>query len=198
MATRRVSTQAEVTVEEGAVDNNATETVTASNSTKATASKKVVSTASKPAFDASEPIMCTSVTAGELIMIGKKTKNVYTWANYGDSTEVEYQDLQAAKLTKSQYIFSPLFMIENDELLEAWPDLQEMYSKMYNSRDISELFKLDNATFKRTLTTLPVGIKNTLKTMAYVMVENGTLDSLKKIRIMDDVLGTDIMALIKE
>lgn len=164
-----------------------------------TAKTKAVAAITKKSFDASEPIMCTSVTAGELIMVGKKTKNLYRWSEYGDRTEVEYQDLQSAKLTRSQYIYNPLIMIENEELLQTWPDIQGIYDKaMGTGNDIAELFKLDNSTFERTLAFLPIGIKNTIKTMAYSMVEDGTLDSLRKIKIIDKVLGTDIMTLIKE
>lgn len=164
-----------------------------------TVKQKTVAATERKVFDASEPIMCTSITAGELIMIGKKTKNVYKWAEYGDRTEIEYQDLQSAKLTKSQYIYSPLIMIDNEELLNTWPDVQNVYNKaMSAGEDITELFNLDNPTFERVLKGLPVGIKNTIKTMAYSMVEDGTLDSLRKIRIIDEVLGTDIMTLIRE
>lgn len=166
--------------------------------TRQSSQKKVVTSNTTNIFDPSEPIMCTSVTAGELIMIGKKTKNVYRWANYGDTEAVEYQDLQSAKLTKSRYIYNPLLMIENDEILKAWPDVQELYSSAYVANDFSEIFQMDNALFRNTITALPVGFKNTLKTIAYDMVESGALDSLQKIKIMDEVLGTEIMMLIKE
>lgn len=160
---------------------------------------KAAAPAAKKTFPASEPVMCTSVTAGELIMIGKKTKNLYRWSEYGDRTEVEYQDLQSAKLTRSQYIYQPLIMIENEDLLDTWNDVQELYNKaMHLGSDISALFNLDNAAFERTLKSLPAGFKRTLKTMAYSMAEDGTLDSLRKIRIIDEVLGTDIITMIKE
>lgn len=196
-AKRAVTTEENITEvkEETVAKSNTTETV--KTPAKSTTTRKSATSAKKASFDASEPIMCTSVTAGELIMIGRKTKNLYRWANYGDTEAVEYQDLQAAKLTKSQYVYSPLFMIENNELLEAWTDVQELYNKICDLKDIGEMFKLDNSRFKSTITALPVGIKNTLKTVAYDMVESGVLDSLTKIKIIDSVLGTDIMSLIK-
>ena len=198
MATKRVANankEAEIkTINEMSTQEAEKPKTTAKQATQ----KKVTPVNTTNIFDASEPIMCTSVTAGELIMIGKKTKNVYRWANYGDTEAVEYQDLQAAKLTKSRYIFCPLLMIENDEILKAWPEVQDIYNAVYGMNDISEIFRLDNTSFKNTLATLPVGFKNTLKTIAYDMVEDGTLDSLQKIKIMDEVLGTDIMTLIKE
>ena len=52
-------------------------------------------------------ITCRSLTYGELLMTGKKTKVLYSWANYGDVTDVEYQDLLALKSTRSSYLLKP-------------------------------------------------------------------------------------------
>ena len=177
-----------------AVLTGATESVESVKSETAVEEK-----AEKKKFDITEPIRCTSVTAGELIMVGKKTKNVYVWSGYGDNTTfVEYQDLQAARLQKSQYIYEPLFIIDNEDIVNEWKDVATVYSKMCKMDEIAELFSLNNAVFKRTIASLPVGLKNALKTMAYDMVKDGTLDSIGKIKIIDEVLGTDIMSIITE
>ena len=42
-----------------------------------------------------EQIVCRSITYGELLITGPKSKLLYSWSNYGDTTPVEYQDLQA-------------------------------------------------------------------------------------------------------
>ena len=42
-------------------------------------------------------IPCRSLTYGELLLTGSKSKLLYSWANYNDVTEVEFQDLQALK-----------------------------------------------------------------------------------------------------
>ena len=49
-----------------------------------------------------ELIPCRSVTYGELLLTGTKSKLMYVWANYNDVTEVEFQDLQALKSTRSK------------------------------------------------------------------------------------------------
>ena len=51
-------------------------------------------------FAMDDPILCKSVTFGELLLPGKKSQLLYTWANYGDTTEVEFQDLQALRSTR--------------------------------------------------------------------------------------------------
>lgn len=183
-----------------AATTNTEETVTAPVQ-KETAAKPVAETkitSTKKTFDASEPILCTSVTAGELILVGKKTGNVYNWSAYNDTAYVEYQDLQSLKLTKSPYVYRPLFIIENEEVVEQWADVKALYESIYNAGTMEEILELDDMSFRRTLQELPLGIKNSLKTTVYDMVENGTLDSLKKIKAIDEILGTDIMSLIRE
>ena len=66
-------------------------------------------------YEPDEMITCRSLTYGELLLTGKKSKLLYSWANYGDTTEVEYQDLQALKSTKSSYLYKPRFVIEDEE-----------------------------------------------------------------------------------
>ena len=78
-----------------------------------------------------EMITCRSITYGELLLTGTKSKLLYSWANYGDTTEVEYQDLQALKSTRSSYLFKPRFVIEDEELVEQWgKDFADMYKNI--------------------------------------------------------------------
>ena len=80
-------------------------------------------------FAPDELITCRSVTYGELLLSAPKSKLLYSWANYGDTTEVEFQDLQALKSTRSSYLFRPRFVIEDEDLVELWAkDLKDMYN----------------------------------------------------------------------
>lgn len=142
-----------------------------------------------------ELINTTSVTAGEMLMIGAKTKTIYRWADIGDTCEVEFQDLKAEKYnTKSRYIYDPLFVIENEDVL-ALPEFKkvaEVYQNMLSVEDVENIFNLDAMSFKRTIENLPKGLKNTIKVMAVTKIEDGSLDSIQKIKIIDSVLGTDL------
>ena len=48
-------------------------------------------------------IECRSVTGGELILVGDKTKLHYNWADFGDTAYVEYQDLQALQSRRASW-----------------------------------------------------------------------------------------------
>lgn len=152
--------------------------------------KPVIKTPRKYAPD--EPVPCRSVTYGELLLTGTKSKLMYVWANYNDVTEVEFQDLQALKSTRSNYLFRPRIVIEDEELVEQWgKDFKDMYSKIVNV-DVEEIFNLSLGKFKTALKNSPKGVQQAVKNIAGEKIMNGSLDSLAKIKAIDDVLGTDL------
>lgn len=156
--------------------------------------EKVAKTVTKKTprkFAQDDPIMCRSVTYGELLLPGKKSKLLYTWANYGDRTEVYFQDLQALRSTRSKYLNAPLFVIEDDELIEQWPEFKTLYDKVATI-DADGLFDLPVNQFKKQLNNLPVGFKDAIKNLASAKIMDGSLDSLAKINAIDEILGTDL------
>ena len=166
--------------------------VVSEETTVATESKTAKKAIRKFAPD--DLIVCRSITFGELLLTGKKSKLLYSWANYGDTTEVEYQDLQALKSTRSSYLFKPRFIIEDEELVEQWGSmLNPIYSKIQN-QDIEALFELDPAQFEAILSKMPVGIKDSVKTKAAQKIANEELNDIRIIKTIDKLLGTELAA----
>lgn len=148
-------------------------------------------------FAPGDMITCRSLTFGELLLTGTKSKLLYSWANYGDTTEIEYQDLQALKSTRSSYLFKPRFMIEDEELVAQWDrELGDMYKNIIDM-DAEDLFKLPINQFKSKLKKAPKGIQQAVKNIAGEKILNGSLDSLTKIKAIDEILGTDLLLYIK-
>ena len=169
--------------------------VVSEETTVATESKAAKKTVRKFAPD--ELIVCRSITFGELLLTGKKSKLLYSWANYGDTTEVEYQDLQALKSTRSSYLFKPRFIIEDEELVEQWgKDFGDIY-KNIEDIDAEDLLKLPVAQLRSKLKKASKGVQLAVKNIAGDKILNGSLDSLAKIKAIDEILGTDLKLYIK-
>lgn len=151
-------------------------------------------------FAQNDPILCRSVTAGWLGVSGKSGQ-LYTFSNYGDECEIEYGDLFALKNRKSDYLYDPLFVIEDEELLEnaRWKDLGQFYSEsIYGKDNVEQIINLSPTGFKNALKQLPKGLLNAVKMEISKRIEEGTFDSLKKINIIDDVCGTDFKHIIPD
>lgn len=143
-------------------------------------------------FAPDELITCRSVTYGELLLTAPKSKLLYSWSNYNDTTEVEFQDLQALKSTRSSYLYRPRIVIENEELLEQWDkDFGDMYKNIVDV-DVEDMFKLPLNQFKAKLKKSPKGVQQAVKNIAGEKILNGSLDSLAKIKAIDEILNTDL------
>lgn len=150
----------------------------------------------KPKHDPSELILCRSVRFGELRLIGPKTRMPYSWANEGDVREVEYQDLVSWRALHSRYLFEPMIIIEDDDIVEEWrADLGKLYADLQDI-DVKALFKLPHRQFIAQLKKLPAGMKTTVQNMAYSMIQDRTLYDLRIIDAIDETLGTELKMMI--
>ena len=150
----------------------------------------------KPKHDPNELIVCRSVRFGELRLIGPKTRMPYSWANEGDFREVEYQDLVSWRALHSRYLFEPMIIIEDEEIVEEWKaDLGKLYEGLQEI-DIKSMFNLPHRQFVSQLKKLPAGMKSTVQNMAYSMIQDGTLYDLRTIRAIDEILGTELIMMI--
>lgn len=173
-----------------------TETDTMNDATEQETVQAPVKKKAPRKFEQNDLILCRSVTYGELLYPAKKSQLLYTWADYGDTTEVEYQDLQALRSTKSAYLNAPYFMIEDEELLEQWPEFKKIYEKIAVT-DLDKMFDMPLNKFKVALKNLPVGFRDSIKNIASAKILDGTLDSLSKIKAIDEVFNTDLKLLIE-
>ena len=171
---------------EEAVEQNVVEEVVAP------APKKV----NKPKHDPNELILCRSVRFGELRLIGPKTHMPYSWANEGDVREVEYQDLVSWRALHSRYLFDPMIIIEDEDIVEEWKaDLGELYDNVQQV-DLKAMFKLPHRNFVSQLKQLPESMKSTVQNMAYAMIQDGSLYDLRTIKAIDEILGTELKMMI--
>lgn len=146
-------------------------------------------------YGPNDMIECRSVTGGELILVGDKTKLHYTWSDYGDTAFVEYQDLQALQSRKSGFLTKPRFIIEDEELVAQWSSmLKPIYDKI-NNKNIEEFFELPVDRFEAQLKVMPVGLKEAVKTKAVQMIQRDELYDIRKVRAIDNAWGTDFVAM---
>ena len=144
-------------------------------------------------FEPDDLITCTSITSGELLMVGEKTNSLYRWADRGDEQDVEYQDLIFAVRKGSGFVFKPRFIIKDEDFLDQNPSVKEKYETMYTLKDIKDVLALSPQAMKQTILELPDGAKDSLKSVAATMITNGSLDSVAKIKILDEIFDTQLM-----
>lgn len=147
----------------------------------------------KKSYAPSDGIPCKSITNGGLYMPGLKSNILYSWVDAGDIVEVEYQDLQAAIRSNNGYVMNPLFVIEDEELVSQFPQLKKLYEALYSVGELEDVVtELSPGDMKATILSLPKGAQDAIKHLASKMVSDGRLDSVKKIKTLDEIFDTEM------
>ena len=154
--------------------------------------KKPIEKPKKKEFSQSDGILCKSVVHGLLYFEGAKTGMIYTWSDYADETEVEYRDLVAAVRTKDKAVYEPRFVVLDEDFIKEYPALEKFYSNQFTTRDIKAILDLPEAEMVEKIKELPKGAVESLKSIAAKQVSTGRLDSIRKIRALDELFGTDL------
>lgn len=152
--------------------------------------------ATKKEFKNDDQIPCRSVTNGELLMVGSKSGALYRWADCNYVEYVDYQDLLYATRAHSSYLFKPFFVVMDEDFVSQNKELDKLYRDMYTFSDISEILDLPASEMKEVIGQLPAGVKEAVKGVAATQIDNGTFDSIKKIRILDEIFGTSMLQIL--
>lgn len=181
-----------------ALDGFAEETKSVIQEESKPVEKEVVKEAvkKKAEHDPTDLIKCRSVVQGVLLFKGPKSQTDYRWDAANDIVEIEYQDLRAARVSKHAFLMRGYFIIEDNDLLdeEEWAEVKKKYGEMYSRKDLTAILKIDNVNeMIRVIQNLPDGVRGQMGSIAKGLMDNGQLDSIKKITALDRLLGTDLM-----
>lgn len=147
----------------------------------------------KKKFSPDEMITCISITPGEMFYIGKKSQTLYTFANINDTVEIEFRDLDYAARAKDEMMYKPRFVIQNDSFVKLHPALDTVYSNLHTTKELKDILKMSPKQMEKVILSLPEGAKEAIKTIAATMVDNGTLDSIQRVKIIDAIFGTEML-----
>lgn len=195
MATRMTKSATRVKKIAEPVDTTAAETVVEVETPVVEEKPKEVEIKKKREFKETDGILCRSVTPGALYMIGKKTGMLYEWNAYGHEYEVEYRDLVIAVRTRSDFVFGPMFIIEDEDFINEFKIVKKFYEESYNNTDLEHIITLPTQEMKDAILALPPVAKENFKSMAATAVREKRLDSLEKIRLLDEMFGIDLRLL---
>lgn len=148
--------------------------------------------------DPSELIMCRSVFPGRWYFFTPRTHTVIPFEAKDSINYIEYQDLRAALLSRVDDVMKPAIVIEDEEILElpVWRPIKELYNDLYAVEDPTLLLQRPYAEFKEEFSNLPIGMKKNLSVTVASMVNEGTFDSMNKVKVIDKACGTNIAILL--
>lgn len=168
---------------------------------KTTGTATATATATVPAkevrkFNNNDLIPCKSVTSGELLMVGAKTGILYKWASCDDIEDIEYQDLLYATRQRSSYVMKPYFIVLDDDFVSQNKELDKLYRGMYSFTLINDILQLEPNAMRQVILSLPAGVQEAVKGVAATKINDGSFDSIKKIKVLDEIFGTSMLQIL--
>lgn len=142
-------------------------------------------------------IKCRSVTPGELVYTGKKSGISYDWVALGDVTYVQFDDLMAAVMSRSDFVYKPYFVIEDEALINdsRLDEVKKLYSTLYGDGDAREILNLPVREFTERFPKIPETLQRAVASEASAGLKAKTFDSIQKVKVIDKTLGTNLMLL---
>ena len=161
---------------------------------------KTNDSSTKKEFGQEDLILCRSMVSGQLFVDGVRSGLLYTFADYNDTCEIEYRDLiYLVRSYKDKTIYEPRIVIEDEDFIAENPKLAELYESLYTKGDLMEIINLPLSQMVDTINALPMGCRNALKGIAATMIDNGQLDSIQKIKAIDEIFETNmLLTLVQE
>lgn len=147
----------------------------------------------KKVFKDTDMIPCVSITYGKLLVVGDKSENLYRWIDFGDETEVEYRDLKSFIRSRKPCVYKPRFVIQDKDFLAEHKELEKIYGDLYSPADLRAILTYPASKMKEAIESLPLGAKEAIRDIACREIEDGVLDSIQRIKALDEIFGTQML-----
>lgn len=152
----------------------------------------------KKRFKNEDEIECVSITPGQLFVQGERSKELYIFADIDDVQFIRFDDLQYMVRRKAPAVFRPRFIIHDKDFLDQNPSVSASYGALYSTKDMKNILKCDIGEMKAKLAQLPYGVYDSFKTLAATEISRGRLDSVRKIKVIDEFFGTNLLSTIAD
>lgn len=151
-------------------------------------------------FNPEDTIPCRSIVSGGLYIEGSRSHILYSWADCGDVEDVEYRDLIYLVRTRANAnIYSPRIIIEDEDFINQNKSVKDFYDSMYDTSDLNQILLLPISQMKAEIANLPIGAKESIKGIAATMIDSHVLDSVQRIKALDEIFGTNmLLTLVQE
>ena len=146
-------------------------------------------------FNPDDLVDCVSACIGKTHVYGDKSKETYTFEAQGVVTGIPYKDLAAMVNSKSSYLFRPFIIVKDDDFIEQNPKLKKFYEETWTTKDLNATLRLPPDELKEALKLMPVGIQKSVQELVATKIANGTMDSVSRIKVLDEFFGTQLMLL---
>lgn len=138
-------------------------------------------------------VECKNITNGTLVYVSKKTGAEYILEGYGATEIFDVGELITMKSSSPRILNEPWLLIEDDDVID-YLRLRDVYDRISVPLDnIDSFFDKPVSKMRDALDVAPNGIKFLIASRAKTLMNEGVLDSVKKIKLIEDVLQIELI-----
>ena len=142
-------------------------------------------------IDHNELIACRNAVDGSLIYVSEQTRQKYLWDAYGRVQYLPMGELMTMQGSQPRFL-NDVWLIIDDEEAAQYLGLTKLYESLIELEDLDSFFNLPIKKMEEILPKLPKGLKTTVATRARKLVEDKSLDSGNKIRLLENMLNIEL------
>ncbi len=168
-------------------------TVTAAETIQEVSDEKspVVSFKAKKAIPMDALVMVKSAIYGKLIYVSKRIQGYKeVWNGFGEEIPMEMAELYSMKNTDRKFFTEN--WIEVDPLVLRDLQMERYYTQSISIDTFDKLFELSESELKNKIDNMKEHIRNAFVLEAMKRVENGTLNNLKIISLIENKLNCEL------
>ena len=149
-----------------------------------------------------DEVVVSSNVFGELIYINDRNGDQIIWENCGEEQVLSVRDIRDMKAKQHSFFKegwisitdSPDVDFEEYTMKEVYDALQigRYYNDNLVSFNIDDIFVMSEDALRKKISTMSEGIKRSIVVRANEKIIDGSLDSLKKVKLLEEVLGCEL------
>lgn len=144
--------------------------------------------------DPNQIVLVTNGFQGRLVYVSPRTRERYTWDEYGDTQEMEVRELRNVKSSAKKFFENNWFVFddENDWVI-SYLGLNKFYKNAIKLDEFEDLLSKSPSEVSAIIEKLSAGQKKSLSYKVRSMVAEGKVDSLKMIDALEKALGIELI-----
>lgn len=131
---------------------------------------------------------------GAMYYRSRKTGELYQWDGFGDEQDMELSELKNAKSSSKKHFINNWFMFDEDD---AWVieylGVGRYYKNAVSIDGFDDIFTKSPAEIAEIVNGMSAGQKRSAAYRAQQMIEGGEIDSMKKISVLENCLGVELV-----
>lgn len=157
------------------------------NKSEVTAAKRAT-----PKFELTDSVLIRNGFHGPLIIKLPKSGYTIKLQEFGDEDYVEIADLRTLRNSSPKFFKKNWILFDDPDVID-YLHANEFYKSVLTTEEIEGLFDLPEKEMVRELKKLSDGQQSTAMYAAMEKIDAGTLDSIGKIKALEEIFGCKLM-----